>query len=212
MRLKWLGHACFLLTLNDGTRILTDPFDEKVGYEVPSVEADIVTCSHGHYDHAHTGVVKGDFFTVREPGTYNKNGIEILGVSTFHDEEGGAKRGANTVFKFMVDGVAVCHCGDLGHVLSDEQINRLGKVDVLLVPVGGVYTLDAAGAAEVVKQLKPSVTVPMHYKTPDLKFALEPVDAFLTITGKGEMAGIQEIELEKGTLRQLPEILLLNYK
>jgi L-ascorbate metabolism protein UlaG (beta-lactamase superfamily) len=212
MKLKWLGHACFLMTSDKGTRILIDPFDEKVGYAVPVVEADIVTCSHGHGDHANTAIAQGSFSTFREPGHYLEKGVEIIGISTYHDEDHGAKRGLNTVFKFIIDGIGICHCGDLGHALTDEQVSQLGKVDVLLVPVGGTYTLDAAGAAAVMGQLKPSVTIPMHFKTPELNFPLDTADSFLKATGKGEMAEKQEIVLEQGGLQAMPEILILNYK
>jgi len=212
MKIKWLGHSCFLLTSNSGVRTLTDPFDEKVGYALPAVEADIVTTSHGHYDHSSVDVVKGDFERLDKPGTYEKDGIKITGVATFHDEENGAKRGNNIIFKFNIDGVNICHCGDLGHTLSSGQVLEIGDVDVLLVPVGGTYTVDAAGALQVVKQLKPAVTIPMHYKTEALAFPLDTADKFLKTAGGGTKAGKQEIELDKENLSMYLGVTVLDYK
>lgn len=212
MKIKWLGHSCFLLTSNSGVRVLTDPFDEQVGYELPAVETDVVTVSHDHFDHNHVSVVKGNFACIDKPGKFSERGIDITGVSTFHDENGGAKRGTNIVFKFDIDGIRVCHCGDLGHLLTPEQIKEIGEVDVLLLPVGGVFTVDAAGAYEVAKQLKPAVTIPMHFKTEMLKFQVDGVDNFLSVAGGGEKAGKQEIELDKDSLKGPSKIVVLNYK
>lgn len=211
MKIKWLGHACFLLTSESGTRVMTDPFDETVGYALPAVEADIVTSSHDHFDHNHTAVVKGSFVKVDKAGKHNEKGIEITGVQTFHDEQGGAKRGKNVVFKFNIDGIKVCHCGDLGHVLTPDQVKEIGEVDVLLVPVGGVFTVDAQGARQVVEQLKPRLTIPMHFKTPALKFQVDGVDKFLSVMGKGQRLNQKEIEVNKENLANMPEIAVLDY-
>jgi len=193
-------------------RILTDPFDEQVGYKLPDAEADIVTTSHDHYDHNNTGIVKGNYTHISGPGIFSEHGIHIKGVATFHDADNGARRGKNTVFKFDVDGIKVCHCGDLGHVLTSEQVKEIGEVDVLLVPVGGVYTVNYKGAAEVAEILKPSVIIPMHYKTEALSFHLESIDGFLHAMGiTGERPG-QELELEKGSLPEHPSVLVFDYK
>lgn len=212
MKIKWLGHACFLITSNSGIRILTDPFDHTVGYALPSVEADIVTTSHNHFDHNHVSVVKGGFVHIDKPDRYMEKGIEIIGVSTFHDESRGAKRGLNVVFKFDVDGVKVCHCGDLGHTLEPEHVKQIGEVDVLLVPVGGTYTVDARGAFEAVKQLNPSITIPMHFKTPAMNFPIAGVDSFLAIAGEGQKMNRQEVDIDGDSLVKLPKILVLDYE
>lgn len=164
MNIKWLGHACFKLTSEKGTVIVTDPFDESVGYPMPNVKADIVTSSHSHFDHNYFKAVKGNFDIVDTVGEHNIKGINIKGVNTFHDDEHGAKRGKNIVFVFDIDGIRVCHMGDLGHVLTEKQVEEIGPVDVLLIPVGGYYTIDAKQAVEVMNQLKPKITIPMHYK------------------------------------------------
>lgn len=212
MKIKWLGHSCFLLTSASGVRLVVDPFNETVGYKVPSVEADIVATSHDHHDHNYVQAIKGNFRHINKPGRYSENGIEILGISTFHDEAKGTKRGQNTVFKFTVDGVNICHCGDLGHVLSAEQAKELGPVDVLLVPVGGFYTIDPDEAAAVVKVLQPVVTIPMHFKTPVVDFPIVGVDKFLAKMGGGKELGKQELELTKETLASYAGVVVLNYE
>ena len=154
MKLKWFGHACFLLTSNNGVRVLVDPFNEKVGYALPVVEADIVTTSHGHGDHNYTAVVNGEFLLIDQPGNFSHNGIEIKGISSFHDKVEGSLKGKNVIYRFNIDGLSVCHLGDLGHLLSPHQVEEIGTVDILLVPVGGHYTIDASDALEVLQQLK----------------------------------------------------------
>ena len=212
MKIKWLGHACFLLTDERGIRVLTDPFDEKVGYRLPAVEADIVTTSHNHYDHNNTGVVKGSFVHIARPGSYCEKGLEIKGIPTYHDEDEGTRRGENTVFVFSMDGLRVCHCGDLGHIPTPAQAEAIGPVDILLVPVGGTYTIDAAGAHEVMKLLKPSVTIPMHFKTDVLGFPIDGVNRFLSAAGGGERTGNQEITVNGDSLKQLSRIMVLEYE
>lgn len=178
MKIKWLGHACFLITTTGGIRIVTDPFNEEVGYPLPHVEADIITVSHQHFDHSAVSVVGGRPQVVEGPGEHRLEGVSVRGVSTFHDKEEGRKRGTNTVFVIAVDGLNVCHLGDLGHLLSPEQVSLIGPVDVLLIPVGGTYTIDAWEAAETVAALRPRVVIPMHYKTDYINFPITGVDEF----------------------------------
>lgn len=211
MKIKWLGHACFLLTSKDGARILTDPFDNQVGYALPAEEADIVTSSHDHFDHNNFSVVRGRFVKINRAGRFSEKGIKIRGVKTYHDESKGAKRGGNIVYIFDIDGLKVCHCGDLGHMPTEEQKGEIGKVDVLLLPVGGTYTVDAAGANEIVKALNPAVTIPMHFKTPDMNFPIEGVDKFLAVAGGGEKLNRQEVEINRENIASLPGVIVLNY-
>lgn len=199
MKIKWLGHSCFKIASKSGIRILTDPFDDNVGYKIPSVEADIVTVSHGHYDHNFTDCVNGDFEIVNKVGNFNIKDIPITGVHTYHDDVEGAKRGDNIVYTFQIDGLKICHLGDLGHMLSSAQIEMIGKVDVLLIPVGGNFTIDALMAVDVVNQLKPSIVIPMHYKTPALRLNLDTADKFIEAMGNVERLNSQvmEISLDK---------------
>lgn len=200
MRIKWLGHSCFKISSKDGVRIVTDPFDDNLGYRIPSVETDIVTVSHGHYDHNFVDCLNGDFEVIDKVGDFNVKGIHIRGIHTFHDDEEGAKRGVNIVYTFDVDDIKVCHLGDLGHRLTPSQLEMIGDVDVLLIPVGGVYTIDAVQAVEVIKQLKPAVVIPMHYKTKALRINVEPVEGFEELIGKAERPMQQVVEIKKDEL------------
>lgn len=211
MNIKWLGHACFKLTSEKGTVIVTDPFDESVGYPMPNVKADIVTSSHSHFDHNYFKAVKGNFDIVDTVGEHNIKGINIKGVNTFHDDEHGAKRGKNIVFVFDIDGIRVCHMGDLGHVLTEKQVEEIGPVDVLLIPVGGYYTIDAKQAVEVMNQLKPKITIPMHYKTEFINFPIDTADNFLDMTG-GKKILSTEMDVKKEDLEGEPRVVALNYQ
>lgn len=213
MKIKWLGHSCFLITGGNGVRILTDPFDETVGYQLPAVEADIVTSSHDHFDHNHIGVVKGDFVHLNEPGPYRERDIEIRGIGSYRDDQGGQKRGDNIIFTFRLEGISVCHLGDLGHLLEDEQIRAIGPVDILLVPVGGTYTIDYRQAVDLIGQLEPKLVIPMHYKTPAMGFDIDGVDKFLKEYGvEAYEAGSQEIDLSATSLNDYGRVILLNYE
>jgi len=176
---RWLGHASFLITSARGLRIVLDPYGAGVGYPLPHPTADIVVVSHEHFDHNAISEVRGHFQVVRGPGEHTAKGISFRGIATYHDTSRGRERGRNTVFVFSVDGIRFCHLGDLGHMLSDGQVEEIGPVDVLFVPVGGYFTIDAAVASKVVAQLRPRIVVPMHYQTevtsPDLPIAgVEP--------------------------------------
>ncbi len=200
MKIKWLGHSCFKIVSANGIRVLTDPFDDNVGYRLPSVEADIVTISHNHFDHNFVDCVKGNFEVINKIGNFNVKDIPISGIKTYHDEEMGAKKGENIVYVFNIDNMRICHLGDLGHILTKEQVNMIGKIDILLIPVGGVYTIDAEKAVETVRTLKPSVVIPMHYKTKALKFELESADKFLNKIGNFEKLDSKVIEIKKENL------------
>ncbi len=210
MKIKWFGHSCFLITSDNGTRILTDPFDEQVGYTLPHTEADVVTVSHNHFDHDNVGVVKGDFKHIKDEGNFTHGDIGIKGISTFHDEVGGAKRGKNIVFIYSIDGITICHLGDLGHALSEEQVKEIGKVDVLLIPIGDVYTIDGDTAIEVIKSINPRISIPMHYKTEHLSFDLANSDSFLEkMDGKKHPSN--EIVLNADNISQYSKVLTLDY-
>ncbi|HZK35242.1 MAG TPA: MBL fold metallo-hydrolase [Bacillota bacterium] len=213
MKIKWLGHSCFLITASSGVRILTDPFDESVGYRLPSVEADIVTTSHDHFDHNHVKVVKGDFKHIDSPGEYSERGVGIRGVASYHDANEGSERGNNVIFTFKVDGLKVCHAGDLGHLLKDEQVKAVGNVDILLLPVGGTYTLDYKEAAQVTSQLGPKTVIPMHYKTPAIDFTIDGVDKYLEAMDEDKDSyGAQEVEFTADSLEKLGRVLVLDYE
>ncbi|SEP17702.1 MBL fold metallo-hydrolase [Propionispora vibrioides] len=212
MKIKWLGHSCFLFTSGSGVKVLTDPFDSSVGYKVPAVAADIVTTSHEHFDHNYTQAVQGEFFHVHETGHVAHKEIEITGIAAFHDGEGGTQRGKNRIYTFAIDGIHICHCGDLGHGLTPEQLREIGPVDILLIPVGGFYTIGPAEAVEVIHSLQPAVTIPMHFKTEAVQLPIGGVEAFLQQIGGGQRLGKQEVELTKESLASMPSVLVLEYK
>jgi L-ascorbate metabolism protein UlaG (beta-lactamase superfamily) len=212
MKLKWLGHSCFLITSSAGVRILTDPFDSTVGYKVPEVQADIVTTSHDHFDHNFVEAVQGDYYHIKASGQHRVYGIEITGVDTLHDDAGGSKRGSNVVFTFLVDGMKICHLGDLGHLLTDEQIKQIGEVDILLIPVGGTYTIDSLEAAKLVDLMNPRLVVPMHYKTPVMNFPIDGAEKFLARVDHVHSPGSQELELDSASFHPPAKVVVLDYE
>ena len=166
MILRYLGHDLFTLTLTDGTLIVTDPYQGLYQYPDRTIAADICTVSHHHADHDSVSILQGDPIIIDTEGIHHpKNGICITGISTFHDEAQGAKRGTNLVFVIEVEGLRFVHLGDLGHLLSPAQISAIGQPDILFLPVGGNYTIDAKTALCVMQSLSPKVTIPMHYRT-----------------------------------------------
>ncbi|MBA7629195.1 hypothetical protein ES703_36693 [subsurface metagenome] len=210
MKLKWLGHSCFLITSDTGLRIMTDPYTSGggVGYAPVSEAADIVVVSHDHFDHNAVSSVLGRPEVVKDSGVKDVKGIQFKGIATYHDESQGGERGANTVFCFSVDGLKLCHLGDLGHRLSREDIAEIGGVDVLFIPVGGFFTIDANVASQVCDDLKPKVVVPMHYKTPKLDFPVAGVEAF--VRGKKNVRTLDssEAEFKLGELPGATEIVV----
>jgi len=205
MRLEYLGHSSFLITRDDGTRILTDPyksgsFQGAVGYGPIKCAADIVTVSHDHDDHNYVADVEGNPLVIKEDGSFEPKGIPIVGIVTDHDDKGGKERGKNIVFKFCVDGINFVHLGDLGRALSADEIAKIGDVDVLLIPVGGYFTIDAATANIVTNQLKPKVVIPMHYKTDKVGFPIATVEDFLVIRDRVKRMPLSTVEIDKATL------------
>jgi L-ascorbate metabolism protein UlaG (beta-lactamase superfamily) len=213
LKIRWLGHSCFCFTSSNGTRIVADPYDENTGYVMPPVSADYVTVSHDHFDHATVQAVSGEPEVIKGKGEFQLADVTARGISTFHDAQGGARRGPNTVFVFDIDGIQVCHLGDLGHLLNSQQKAEIGKIDVLLVPTGGTYTIDAAGAVEVISQLNPHLVIPMHYRTESLIFPLENIEPFLVKIGGGRRVGANSIELEKEDMASLIRaVYILDYR
>jgi L-ascorbate metabolism protein UlaG (beta-lactamase superfamily) len=200
MKIKYLGHASFMITSDDGITIITDPFQttQELTYDDIEESADIVTVSHDHFDHGNVAAVRGNPRVVR--GSTKVGEIDFKAVPSYHDDAGGAKRGSNTIFCFEVDGVRVCHLGDLGHPLSDKQIAELGKVDVVFVPVGGFFTIDARGASEVCDCIKPRVVIPMHWNYKWSIPQVASVDDFLRGKSNVERLDSSEIEFKAGEL------------
>ena len=180
MKIQWLGHASFLITSDDWIKIVTDPYTTTQTFKYGEINeaADIVTVSHEHGDHNNVAAVKGNPESVR--GSQEVKGIKFKGIATYHDTSQGSQRGKNTVFCFELDGLRICHLGDLGHPLGDKEVAEIGKVDILLIPVGGFYTIDAGIATGICQQLLPNVIIPMHYKTSRIpEVPIAGVDDFL---------------------------------
>ncbi len=210
MDITWLGHSCFRIK-GKRVAVVTDPYSPDLGYSLGKPTANIVTVSHPHPGHSYTEGVGGEPRKVSGPGEYEIGGVLIMGIATFHDKEGGGKRGKNTVYLMEVDGVSICHLGDLGHVITAEQAEELDNVDVLLVPVGGRSTIDASAAVEVVRKLDPRVVVPMHYKTEGLKRDLDSVDKFLKEMGVEDIAPQPKLNLSRTNLPVSTQVFLLDY-
>jgi L-ascorbate metabolism protein UlaG (beta-lactamase superfamily) len=187
MDITYLGHSSFKIKTRTAT-VITDPFDPKmVGLKYSGVEGEIVTVSHQHSDHNATDKVSGIKKIVDGPGEYEIMGVSIIGYPSFHDAKEGAERGKNTIYVIEADGLRLAHLGDLGHVLSDDLVNQMGAIDVLMVPVGGKFTIGPKEAAEVVGKIDPYFILPMHFKAAGMNaehFAdVEPVETFLKETG-----------------------------
>ena len=199
MKIIYYGHACFALISKNGTTIITDPYT-KVGYELPNgLSADAVTTSHGHFDHNYTQVIQANTI-INQTGRFQVNEVEIVGADSYHDPAQGKLRGNNVFFKYQMDGMQICHLGDLGEPISSEIINRIGKVDILLVPVGGTYTIDAAQAKEYAQEIGAKAVIPMHYKPQDGALDIAPAESFLQYyTGNivNVPEGIIEFNFEK---------------
>lgn len=220
MKIKWLGHACFLITANDGTKIMTDPyqpggFGGAIKYGKFTEPVDIVTVSHEHADHNYVKGIPGTPHIVKGESTKTFMGtkpvkeIVFKGIASYHDNSKGAERGKNTIFYFTVDNISICHLGDLGQILPENTIQQLLPTDVLLIPVGGYFTIGPNEATEIVNALKPRIVIPMHYKTEKVDFPISGVDEFLQNKTNVKRIKGSEIELEKHTLPEQTEIIVL---
>jgi L-ascorbate metabolism protein UlaG (beta-lactamase superfamily) len=199
MEISWLGYSCFRLK-GKNTTVITDPCPPELGYSLDKSTANIVTVSHKHVNHSYVQGVSGDPKQIMGPGEYEVGGVLIIGLSSFHDAEEGKTLGKNTVYAIEIDDVTVCHLGDIGHPLSPAQIEELGNVDVLLVPVGGVNTISASQAAALVRSIEPKIVIPMHYKTLTLNKELDNVDKFLKEMGLNELVPQPKLTVTKSTL------------
>ncbi|OGV92761.1 hypothetical protein A3B57_01985 [Microgenomates group bacterium RIFCSPLOWO2_01_FULL_47_10] len=217
MDISYLGHSCFRLRGKTAT-VVMDPYSREVGFSLPGVTADIVTISHDHADHNAALAVKGtarrsEPFVISAPGEYEILGTSVFGVPSFHDSKNGQQRGKNVMFVVHIDGFAVAHLGDLGHTLSDKQIEELDGVDILLCPVGGEYTIDAKEAAEVINEIGPSYVIPMHFQTPkhDAKTfsKVAPLQTFLSYMGAVEAKRADKLTPSLLSMPEETEVIVL---
>lgn len=209
MDIYWYGQACFKLKGKNAS-VVIDPFNpDFTGLKLPKdLSADVCLVTHDHKDHNNVGNSQMIF---KEPGEYEVAGVVITGISSFHDNSNGSQRGANIIFHIMFDGLNIVHLGDLGQgKLTEEQIAQIGQTDILLVPVGSIFTIDAKTASEIVSQLEPKIIIPMHYKTPGLKFELDTVDNFLKEMGAENVAATAKLSISSEKLPEEPQVVVLS--
>ena len=211
MKLQYYGHACFALRFADGTTLVIDPFDPSIPYPVCDAKCDAALLSHGHFDHNYTESLTGEFVTINAPGEYSVGGAKITAVPCFHDKEGGAKRGSNLIFRIEAEGLTIAHLGDLGHLPNEEQLAALQGLDLMLVPVGGFYTIDTAEAEEIISLAKPRCAVAMHFKI----LAGDPNPISTSAVFASDMGAARvpnEIEITKDSVSALPAAIVMDYK
>lgn len=202
MVINWYGQACFKIQ-SGLTTIAIDPFEKKLGLTPPKFEAQIVLVTHEHFDHNNVKDIKGEPFVIDSPGEYEYGGVKVRGVSSYHDDQKGEKRGINTIYKIQMEDMVLAHFGDLGQrQLTEQQLDALGEIDILMVPVGGTYTIDGTTAVEIVNQVGPRIVIPMHYKVKGLRVKLDSVDNFLKEIGKTDVEKIEKLTIK---LKNLPD-------
>ena len=216
MKIKSYGHAAFLITSDQGVKIITDPYESgayggQLAYGKIKDQVDVVTTSHDHADHNDAKSLPGSPQIVKGSGSKTVKKISFKGIATYHDPSKGSERGTNTIFAFTVDGIRVCHLGDLGHMLSGEELAEIGPVDILFIPVGGYFTIDSKEATRVAEQIRPKVLIPMHFKTEKVGFPITPVEDFLKGKSNPKRPGTSEVSFDKSTLPQQMEIVVLEH-
>jgi L-ascorbate metabolism protein UlaG (beta-lactamase superfamily) len=211
MDIVWYGHSCFRISERGQAAIITDPFGEDLGYEVPRLKADIVTVSHDAPGHNFLAAIKGYEHVISGPGEYEIGGVFILGIATFDQTQENPRR--NVVYVFDYNSLIVAHLGDLDHVPTQSMIDALGPVDIALIPVGGGQSLSSSQAAEVVSLLEPSIVVPMHYRTDVLQSVdLDPVDRFLKEMGINTIQEETLLRVSSSSLPEQTQVVLLDYR
>ena len=183
MNINWRGQSCFqILTTpnkNGQVSIIIDPFDKETGLKVPKFQADVLLITHDHEDHNNVKAVSGDYLLIDGPGEYDIKSIFVQGIPAFHDNSQGKEKGNNTIYTIEAEDIRICHLGDLGQKeLSSEQLDRIGDIDILMIPVGGLYTIDASEAVKIMSQIEPRIIIPMHYHLPGLKYKIDGIDKF----------------------------------
>jgi L-ascorbate metabolism protein UlaG (beta-lactamase superfamily) len=216
MKIKWYGHAAFLITSDQGLKIIIDPYEPgafggQLSYGMIKDQAEIVLTSHDHADHNYTKDIPGSPQIIKGSGSKTIKGISIKGISTYHDPSKGSERGTNTIFAIKLGNIQLCHLGDLGHLLSDKDLAEIGPVDILLIPVGGFFTIDPKEATRVAEQIKPKILIPMHFKTEKCGFPISPVEDFLRGKTNIKRAKASEATFDKANLPQQMEIVVLEH-
>jgi L-ascorbate metabolism protein UlaG (beta-lactamase superfamily) len=212
MEITFIGHSCFKIKGKSST-IVIDPYDpSKTGYKLPKLSADLVLISHGHDDHNNSTAVSDTKMVIDAPGEYEVSGVHIVAIPTFHDEKSGSERGRNIMYQISLDGITLLHCGDLGHELSKETLEKMDTIGVLMIPVGGTYTIDAKAAVSVISSVEPGIVIPMHYQTDDLsEIKLDPLKKFLDEMGNGGAKTLDTLKVSsQNDIPEETEIVVLN--
>ncbi len=207
MNITWYGQSCFKITTQskkksrESVSLVVDPFSEKIGLKLPKMEADIVLITHSHDDHSNKDFFKKETFVIDSPGEYELRDIFIEGISSFHDKEKGKERGLNTIYTIETEEIRICHMGDFGQEeLEDDQLKKIGEIDILMLPVGGVYTINGQEAKKIISQIEPRIVIPMHYKVPGLKIDLNELESFLKAMGEKKATSQEKLSLQKKNL------------
>ena len=210
MEISWLGHSCFQLRGKNVT-LITDPFSPQLGRSLGKISAPIVTISHNHPGHNYIDGISGDPRIVRGPGEYEISDVLITGVASYHDEKHGLELGRNTIYIIHMDDLVICHLGDLGHVLQEAQLEEAADADILLVPIGGQHTINAAQAAEVISQVEPHIVIPMHY-SPPTGDAPNPLDKFCSEMGIETINPQPKLSMTRSTLPAETQVVILSIR
>ena len=210
MEISWLGHSCFQLRGKNVT-LITDPFSPQLGHSLGKISAPIVTISHNHPGHNFASGVDGDPRIVRGPGEYEISDVLITGVASYHDNKHGQELGRNTIYIIHMDDLVICHLGDLGHVLQEEQLEEVADADMLLVPIGGQHTINATQAAEVISQVEPHIVIPMHY-SPPIDDIPNPLDKFCREMGIEAINPQLKLSITRSALPAETQIIILSIR
>jgi L-ascorbate metabolism protein UlaG (beta-lactamase superfamily) len=217
MQITWKGQSCFQINTSQGknnqVNIVIDPYSEDMGLKVPKLEADILLVSHEHHDHNNVKAVGGSPFLIHGPGEYEVKEVFIQGIPAFHDSSLGKERGTNTIYTIEAEDLKICHLGDLGQKeLQPEQIEKIGEVDILMIPVGGTYTISAKEAVKIMSQIEPSIIIPMHYQLPKLKIKLDGIDSFFKVMGIKKLDSLSKLSIKKKDISpEEAKIIVLNH-
>jgi len=204
-KISWAGQSCFQISVSNSrdhsADIVIDPFDEETGLKVPNFSADILLVTHDHHDHNNVKAIKGTPFLIDGPGEYEVKEVFIKGIPSFHDDKEGKEKGTNTIYTIEAEGMRFCHLGDLGQKqLTDEQLEKIDSVDVLMIPVGGEYTIDSAQAQKIIAEIEPKIIIPMHYGLPKLKTKMDDVSKFLKTMGKNSVVPQDKLTVKASAL------------
>src|SRR6266581_1532395 len=207
MEISWLGHSCFQLRGRNVT-LITDPFSPQLGYSLGKISSPIVSVSHDHPGHNYASGVGGNPRIVRGPGEYEISDVLITGVASYHDNKRGQELGRNTIYVIHMDDLVICHLGDLGHILQEEQLEEVADADVLLIPIGGQHTINAAQAAEVISQVEPHIVIPMHYRVSGGE-SPNPLDTFCREMGVETANILPKLTVTRSNLPSETQVVIL---